>query len=176
MRRRRIMSHSSRERPSTKIAPALCVCRPLISFRVVVLPEPLRPRSTRVSPRWTSRFRLRRRVVPLSRRYSTLRNSMAGPGLGESFICAFRREPGSHCCEGKMPHDSRRPPRTQSKGRRCEKPRLQLLVRFFWQACDANTGVAFVPDIEADQEGGDLLQNAGVLQLTAIDGTHAGNF
>jgi len=33
-----------------------------------------------------------------------------------------------------------------------------------------------VPDIEADQEGGDLLQNAGVFQLAAIDSAHAGNF
>src|SRR5487761_352797 len=54
-RRRRIGSHSSVERPSTRTSPALGSRRRLTSFKAVVFPEPLRPSKTRVSPRRTAR-------------------------------------------------------------------------------------------------------------------------
>ena len=53
---------------------------------------------------------------------------------------------------------------------------LRQLVCLFRQARDANAGVAFVANVEADQERGDLLQDARVFQFAAVDGADAGNF
>src|SRR6266446_10938364 len=50
------------------------------------------------------------------------------------------------------------------------------IVRFGRQAGDAETGVALGADVEADEQRGDLLYDAGVFELAAIDGAHAGNF
>ncbi len=36
--------------------------------------------------------------------------------------------------------------------------------------------MAFVADIEADQQSRDLLEDAGIFQFAAIDGADAGNF
>ena len=55
-------------------------------------------------------------------------------------------------CEGKML--SRQP----AGRRRYRDPPALLLVRLCRQAGDANSGVAFVSDVEADQERGDLLE------------------
>ena len=43
------------------------------------------------------------------------------------------------------------------------------------QARDADAGMAFVADVHANQQGGDLLDNAGVFELASIDGSDAGN-
>ena len=43
------------------------------------------------------------------------------------------------------------------------------------QAGDADSGVAFVADVHADEQRGDLLDDAGVFEWTAIDGADAGN-
>src|ERR1700722_9394729 len=51
-----------------------------------------------------------------------------------------------------------------------------LTIRLRREACDANSGVAFVADIEADEQGGDLLDNARIFQFAAVDGADAGNF
>ena len=48
--RRRMGSQSACGRPSTMISPEDDSSRRLMSLSVVVLPEPLRPRSTKVSP------------------------------------------------------------------------------------------------------------------------------
>ena len=60
LRRRRMGSHSRVELPSTWISPALGSSRRLMSLSVVVLPDPLRPSSTSVSPRRTLRLRSER--------------------------------------------------------------------------------------------------------------------
>src|SRR5580698_9590164 len=77
LRRRRIGSHLAVERPLTRTSPSLGVRRPLISLRVVVLPEPLRPSNTTVSPLFTTSDRFSRRGRPL-RLKETRSNSMAG--------------------------------------------------------------------------------------------------
>src|SRR5271165_3253994 len=43
------------------------------------------------------------------------------------------------------------------------------------QAGDADSGVAFVADVHADEQGGDLLDDAGVLEWPAINSADAGN-
>src|ERR1700733_2159663 len=77
LRRRRIGSHFVVERPLTRTSPSLGVRRPLISLRVVVLPEPLRPSNTTVSPLFTTSDRFSSRGRPL-RLKETRSNSMAG--------------------------------------------------------------------------------------------------
>src|ERR1700674_5330549 len=49
------------------------------------------------------------------------------------------------------------------------------LVRAIGQARDPNSTVAFVPDVETDQQRGDLLDDARVLKLAAINRSHAHN-
>src|ERR1700687_1897617 len=49
------------------------------------------------------------------------------------------------------------------------------LVRAVRQARDPYSAVPFVPDVETDQQRGDLLDNARVLKLAAIDRSHARN-
>src|SRR5580658_4389089 len=44
------------------------------------------------------------------------------------------------------------------------------------QPGDADSGVALVADVHTDEQGSDLLDDAGVLQWTAINGADAGNF
>ena len=48
------------------------------------------------------------------------------------------------------------------------------VIRLVWQAGDANPAVALVADVQTDQQRCDLLENARVFQLAAINGTHAG--
>ena len=47
------------------------------------------------------------------------------------------------------------------------------LVRAVRQPRDPYSTVPFVPDVETDQQRGDLLDNARVLKLPAIDRSHA---
>ena len=88
LRRRRMGSHTSVERPSTATSPSLGSSRRLISFSVVVLPEPLRPKSTRVSPRRTSRLKSASSRCAFAARNETWRNSMTF--CGGTFMDAFR--------------------------------------------------------------------------------------
>src|SRR5207344_1557415 len=44
------------------------------------------------------------------------------------------------------------------------------------QARDANAGVAFVANVKANQERGDLLEDTRVFQFAAVDGADLGNF
>src|SRR6185369_1729965 len=96
---------------------------------------------------------------------------MAGPALGESLMHCFL---SYHCCEGKLPSQQPAEPALSVVEGRLYKN--LYLVRFFWQAGNANAGVALVTNIEADQQRGDLFQDARVLQLSAINGAHARNF
>ena len=54
-------------------------------------------------------------------------------------------------------------------------PALRDVVCCRRQAGYANTGVAFVPDVQADQQRCNLLQDASVLQFAAVEGANAGN-
>ena len=45
-----------------------------------------------------------------------------------------------------------------------------------FQAGYADAGVGFVADIERDEQGGDLLEDASVFQMAAIEGADAGDF
>src|SRR6516162_3961826 len=65
------------EIPLTRTSPELGVTRRLTSLSVVVLPEPLRPNRTKVSPRFTCRL-TRESTGVLSTRKLTSRNSMTG--------------------------------------------------------------------------------------------------
>src|ERR1700704_5621392 len=47
------------------------------------------------------------------------------------------------------------------------------LVCGVWQTRDPYSAVAFVPDVETDQQRCDLLDDAGVLEFAAIDRSHA---
>src|SRR6266704_5963431 len=49
------------------------------------------------------------------------------------------------------------------------------VIRLTWQAGDANSAVALMADVQSDEQRGNLLENARVFQLAAINGTHAGN-
>ena len=49
-RRSRMGSHSADDLPSNQISPEVGCTRPFTAFKRVVLPEPLRPSSTTVSP------------------------------------------------------------------------------------------------------------------------------
>ena len=51
-----------------------------------------------------------------------------------------------------------------------------MAIRFRRQAGDADSGVAFVADVEADEQGGDLLEGAGVFQFAAVERAHSGDF
>src|ERR1035438_10139145 len=44
------------------------------------------------------------------------------------------------------------------------------------QAGDADSGAACVADIHADEQGGDLFDDACVFKLAAVDGAHPGDF
>src|SRR6266853_5120089 len=46
------------------------------------------------------------------------------------------------------------------------------LVCGVWQARDPYSAVAFVPDVETDQQRGELLDNARILKLPAINRSH----
>src|SRR5512135_2855224 len=74
--RRRMVSHAVVARPSTSTSPSVGSRSRLISFSVVVLPEPLRPSNTRVSPRRTCKHRLVRRARPPLRRYPASQHSI----------------------------------------------------------------------------------------------------
>src|SRR5579859_692758 len=77
-RRKRITSTCALDSALTRISPELGVTRRLTSFNVVVLPEPLRPSSTSISPRSTCRLSPDNTCVPPTR-YETSTNSMTGP-------------------------------------------------------------------------------------------------
>ena len=47
------------------------------------------------------------------------------------------------------------------------------LIRAVWQPRDPYSTVPFVPDVETDQQRGDLLDKARVLQLPAVNRSHA---
>jgi len=49
------------------------------------------------------------------------------------------------------------------------------LVSFRRQSGDADAAVALVADVQADEQGRDLLEDAGVLQFAAVDGADSGN-
>src|SRR4029077_19132296 len=49
------------------------------------------------------------------------------------------------------------------------------LVRAIWQTRDPDSAVPFVPDVETDQQCGDLLDDARILQLPTINRSHARN-
>src|SRR5579885_873676 len=91
-RRRRIGSHSRTGLPSTSTSPSVASIRRLTSFSVVVLPQPLWPSSTSVSP--LSTFRLKPEIVSRlpSGEYRTLRNSIITfrslPSDGAEFSCS----------------------------------------------------------------------------------------
>src|SRR5229473_4626149 len=53
-------------------------------------------------------------------------------------------------------------------------PATDLEICFRRQTRDADSGMAFVADVQADEERGDLLEDAGVLQFAAVDGADAG--
>ena len=53
--------------------------------------------------------------------------------------------------------------------------RGELLVRLRRQAGDADAAVTFVADVQANEQRGDLLEDAGILQFTAVDSPDAGN-
>src|SRR5713101_3948419 len=82
-------SQSEVRRPSTRTSPAVGSSNRLISLSVVVLPEPLRPSKTNVSPRSTCRFTSESSARPCelpscpppSRRYHTPRHSMTLPAF-----------------------------------------------------------------------------------------------
>src|SRR5208337_2907573 len=50
-----------------------------------------------------------------------------------------------------------------------------LAVGLRRQAGDADSGVAFVADVQSDEQGGDLLDDAGIFQSPAVQGTNTGN-
>src|SRR5215207_6313079 len=78
MRRRSwIGSQSTVGLPLTITSPEVGSIKRLINLMVVVLPEPLRPSSTRVSPRSTCKLRWANSVLPLDSAKLTSRNSMA---------------------------------------------------------------------------------------------------
>src|SRR5579863_2260746 len=54
--------------------------------------------------------------------------------------------------------------------------RRKLPVCREWKACDADAGVAFMADVQANQQSGDLLDDAGIFQLPAVNGADARNF
>jgi len=45
-----------------------------------------------------------------------------------------------------------------------------LPIRFRRQTGDADAAVAFVANVQVDEQGGDLLEDVGVFQFSAIDG------
>src|SRR5688572_12555529 len=71
-------SHAPVEIPSTLTSPEVGASRRLIIFMVVVLPEPLRPRSTSVSPRAIVRLRSARSFFPSPISKLTFSNSIVG--------------------------------------------------------------------------------------------------
>src|SRR5438477_1796789 len=55
--------------------------------------------------------------------------------------------------------------------------RVQLrFVRLVWQTRDTNSAVALVTNVQANQQRGNLFENARVFELATVDGTYAGNF
>ena len=70
------------------------------------------------------------------------------------------------------------PRRTRRYTKELPRRRDGTLSRFVGcvgQAGDANARVAFVTDVEADQQRCDLFQNARIFQLAAVDGADTGN-
>src|SRR5215469_10918763 len=49
------------------------------------------------------------------------------------------------------------------------------VVRLGRQPCNANPTVPFVANVEADEQGCDLLDDASVFELAAVEGEHRGN-
>src|ERR1700731_3933253 len=81
LRRRRIRSPSPLGTPFTSTSPDVGVTKRLTSLTDVVLPEPLRPSRTTVSPPSTSKLNPESTWVPATR-YETSRNSMTGVAAG----------------------------------------------------------------------------------------------
>src|ERR1017187_5918697 len=52
---------------------------------------------------------------------------------------------------------------------------MRSAVSTAWESGDADSGVAFVAEVHADEQGGDLLEAAGVVELSAVDAADAGN-
>src|SRR5258708_7539896 len=150
LRRKRIGSHSAVRRPLTRTSPAVGNSSRLISFKVVVLPEPLRPSSTRVSPCLTESTRSCSNGRPF-RRKEAWSNSMAELSIDDPWL---RGAVMSHTCGALA----------------LSRPRLVRAIR---QARDPYSAVPFVPDIETDQQRRDLFDDACVLQLPTINRSHA---
>src|SRR5260221_2804944 len=150
LRRKRIGSHSAVRRPLTRTSPAVGNSSRLISFKVVVLPEPLRPSSTRVSPCLTESTRSCSNGRPF-RRKEAWSNSMAELSIDDPWL---RGAVMWHTC-GALARS---------------RPRLVRAIR---QARDPDSAVPFVPDIETDQQRRDLFDDACVLQLPTINRSHA---
>src|ERR1700730_16773891 len=85
----RIGSHCRVVRPSTRTWPAVGNSIPLVILSAVVLPDPLRPSSTRVSPASTEKLTPDNTTRPAIS-YDTFRNSTSG-----IFYKRFRIESGS---------------------------------------------------------------------------------
>src|ERR1700690_2613055 len=168
LRRRRIGSHLAVERSLMRTSPSTGISSPLMSLRVVVLPEPLRPSKTRVSPWLTASDTFSSRGRPFKLK-ETRSNSIAVPLLGipllavpfeVSSVCVcgigagFARYAGKHEMPGAIARSGTRPDQ----------------VRTLRQSCDPKTTMTLVPDVEADKQRGDLLDGAGVLKFTAVEG------
>ena len=53
---------------------------------------------------------------------------------------------------------------------------LDLAIRGWWQAGNPDARVAFVADVQADQQCGDLLDDACIFQSAAVKGADSRDF
>src|SRR5215472_17364819 len=90
LRRNSIASHEPADLSAIRTSPSVGSSSRFTSLRVVVLPEPLRPSNTRVSPPATLRFRPDTRGVPEGKRNPTPRKSKAYPFWNPSLSEATR--------------------------------------------------------------------------------------
>src|SRR6516225_5724099 len=125
-------SHSREALLSTNTSPEEATSKRLMSFRQVVLPEPLRPNSIRVSPRCTVRFSPESSTFPDDNRYSTLQNSIAlftaSPIVRSAVVTEVRHWASAYQNGFIVSRDAVFPSRLKQKGHP-EVPFLIIFVR-----------------------------------------------
>src|SRR5580692_1175869 len=84
------------------------------------------------------------------------------------------RAPGSreYCCDPECLSYGVKKTALRPRTRRREV----LPVRLRRQTGDADSGVAFVANVESDEQRGNLFDDAGVFEFAAVDGADAGDF
>ena len=140
-------------------------------FERLVLPEPLRPSSTRVRHEYFE-IQVAQKIVTGFEAIGNVAGTGWLDGCWKShsfseYLPSLVANFDGNAVRARRPHDCQRD---------AGATYATLLRKRRRQAGDADAGVALEANVEADQQRGDLLQDARIFQFAAVDGAHPGDF